>query len=409
MRDQTSWILTGALLLAGTSGCGDASPVDPNELPATRLVVSNRTTGAAFDGDDFFVRVDGGASRILELNGSTIFDGLAVGSHTIELSGVASQCSATGAERATVDVLEGVQREVRFDVVCVAPAELSGVRLLFAHALGDQPAVVGRKIVAMNADGRRRVELTNGTSNDYEPDVSADGRKIVFMRDVLGDPSWYSAEVYGMTAGESAATRIFGLAHGARLSPDGREILYLGGSGEWGGFIRVAAADGSADKLLIAPESGTEDIAPAWSADGKQIAFTRALMSGPQPVAFAIGVVDRDGTAVATRAGWSPSGPFGPVWSPDGRIAFTEVEGREKPRSIKVLQPDESVHTLIENARGMLVTDWSADGAYILINRHYAPYGSDLFLLRVADRALFRLTVDGRSGGAVFWPGGHSE
>src|ERR1051326_4842352 len=60
------------------------------------LTVSTSTSGSNLDPDGYTVTVDGGASQAIGTNGSVTFSGLSAASHTVVLSGVANNCSGSG-------------------------------------------------------------------------------------------------------------------------------------------------------------------------------------------------------------------------------------------------------------------------------------------------------------------------
>jgi Tol biopolymer transport system component len=363
--------------------------------------VSNAASGGAYDPDDFLVGVDGGVPTILALNRSVTLTGLTAGTHTVELSGIAPNCSVSGAARTSVTVGDGATGQVSFEVVCVPPDELARLRFVFSQRPGPNSGASGSWIVAMNADGSGRVALTDGTSWDHHPNVSADGRRILFLRDPIGV---YASDIYSMnTDGTDVTKLIAGPVWDVDLSPDGRELLFVGPVGDYGGRIYVSRSDGTGVRPLMSVPSDLDD-GPAWSPDGTQIAFTRFTLAGwfwQQ----GIWVVDRDGTDPVARTFASPWGPAGAVWGPDGSIAFTVSNDAQKPLKIGVMNASGSVRTLVEGvSRMLLVTDWSADGEFILYLKTTSG-GSDVFLQRVADGTSFRLTADGKSWDAVFVPG----
>src|SRR5882724_7319568 len=77
--------LLGSVSTTFTVTC--AAPPPPPQTGD--LTVSASTTGSNVDPDGYTATVDGGASQAIATNGSVTFRGLAAGSHTVALSGVA--------------------------------------------------------------------------------------------------------------------------------------------------------------------------------------------------------------------------------------------------------------------------------------------------------------------------------
>jgi Tol biopolymer transport system component len=110
-------------------------------------------------------------------------------------------------------------------------------------------------------------------------------------------------------------------------------------------YIYVAAADGVGSTRL------TRGMTPAWSPDGRRLAF----YGGDGQIY----VIDTDGSGLR----WVVEGRW-PVWSPDGRIAFTEGDG-----SIAVTNADGS------GQRGVVGPEFARagfGGQATLIARPYA-------------------------------------
>ena len=93
------------------------------------LAVTTSTTGSNVDPDGYTVTVDGNRSQAIATNGSVTFSGLSAGDHTVALSGVAGNCSVSGANPQTVSVPAGATASTTFSVSCstTSPAvEASG-------------------------------------------------------------------------------------------------------------------------------------------------------------------------------------------------------------------------------------------------------------------------------------------
>ena len=100
-----------------------ASVIALNEAPTSstgNLTVTSSTTGSNLDPDGYAVTVDGGATQAIATNGSVTFTGLSAGSHSVALSGIASNCAVSGANPRTVTVPAGGTASTTFTVTCSA-------------------------------------------------------------------------------------------------------------------------------------------------------------------------------------------------------------------------------------------------------------------------------------------------
>ena len=112
---QTALVpLGGSAQVAFTINCTSTGPTTGN------LAVSTSTTGSNIDPDGYTVTVDGGASQAIGANGSVTFSGLAAGSHSVALSGVAGNCTVSGGSSRTVSVPAGGTATTSFAISCTA-------------------------------------------------------------------------------------------------------------------------------------------------------------------------------------------------------------------------------------------------------------------------------------------------
>ena len=85
------------------------------------LSVTATTTGESLDSDGYTATVDGTTSQPLATNdGRVTFTGLSAGSHTVVLSGVATNCTVTGGNSQPVSVTAGETASAAFSVRCAA-------------------------------------------------------------------------------------------------------------------------------------------------------------------------------------------------------------------------------------------------------------------------------------------------
>ena len=116
-------------------GCGGGA--DLTGPPAGSLQVTTATTGPEPDPDGYAVSIDGGASQAIGANASRQIDGLSVGAHTVELAGLASNCSLSGGARLDVEVAANTVTPAGFAVTCGATTGAIAVTTATAGSPAD--------------------------------------------------------------------------------------------------------------------------------------------------------------------------------------------------------------------------------------------------------------------------------
>jgi serine/threonine protein kinase/Tol biopolymer transport system component len=199
--------------------------------------------------------------------------------------------------------------------------------------------------------------ITDTAGEETSPTLSPDGNTVAYSMRVSG--SW---DIYAQRVGGRNATPIVNDPNrdegGAAFSPDGSLIVFHLSGGHGGIF--VAGATGESVRRLT-----DEGFDPAWSPDGRQIAFATEEVHDPavRQSNSSLFVVDATGgtprrliDADAVQPSWSPSGQrivywanvggqrdiysipaaggppvpvtkdqaldWSPVWSPDGRFVY---------------------------------------------------------------------------------------
>jgi hypothetical protein len=152
MRSSQSLLVLA--FMASWVACGGEDLVTPT---TGELTVSVSTSGEEPDPDGYTLHLDGQPWASLESNGSGTFT-VPEGDHTVELGGLAANCSATGGLSRGIRVLSDQDNSVSFEVVCVTTA---GGLSVTATTTGPQQDADG---YALQVDGGSAQPLGIGGS-----------------------------------------------------------------------------------------------------------------------------------------------------------------------------------------------------------------------------------------------------
>src|SRR5438105_11369932 len=131
--------------------------------PTGDLTVTAATTGQDLDPDGYTVTVDGGQSRSLGVNTSTTYNGLTATSHTVELTGVAGNCTVSGQNPRTVSVATS-GTTTTFTITCAALPPPTGNLTVTNSTTGQDLDPDGNTVTA---DGGQSRSLDIGRSTTY--------------------------------------------------------------------------------------------------------------------------------------------------------------------------------------------------------------------------------------------------
>lgn len=207
--------------------------------------------------------------------------------------------------------------------------------------------VLGVDVYTIRSDGSR---LRQVAKNAYGPAWSRDGKRLLVARDVCTD--YYDECIFNDSRVDLYTVRPDGrgLRHLARepdgvfspaWSPDGKRIAFLGNDG---GLYLIDADGGNRRRL-----EGRFGSHLSWSPDGSSLAFE---IRGEAPDWGDIGAVDVR-TGKRENLTHRPGEESGPAWSPDGRkIVFVAdlncvwtgkcrpEPGAEGPRELWLMDAD---------------------------------------------------------------------
>jgi len=292
-------------------------------------------------------------------------------------------------------------------------------------------ALVAGAFVVRAFGGDRSIGPVPASESPAAPDRPVGGILVTVL-----DDEDSSGDVYSVTAGGTEPQSVLtGPTDDSQAvwSPDGTRIAFVRRDRNGpcvDSNIYVANADGSDPRRLTgdpadlqcdvpsaAPGTnviaavGESDDEPAWSPDGRHLAWRTTCDNG----STGIGVMRADGSdqKCVGLGGYSAE----PQWAPDGsRIAFDsekDLTPRASGTDIWTMAPDGSDPTRVtHDDGGNILTGWSPDGMTLLYNRRGGSEGRwSVWTVRLDGTRASRLTDGSRlngTGGGVFSPDGAS-
>ena len=249
------------------------------------------------------------------------------------------------------------------------------------------------EIWAMDADGRRAVELT---AEGGSPAWSPDGTRVAFVS---------ASEISVMDADGSGVTR---LTHddepdaAPAWSPDGTRLAFAHGAGA--PQIVVIDAKGGNRAEVTRPRRAVADGEPAWSPDGRLIAFTRVTVTADGKLESTLMTVapDGGGERVVTLDAAEPA------WSPDGRrIAYASRAERSLRACFGSCTPGGEIYVVLADGTEPVrlttsaATDrspaWAPDGrniAFVSDRSDRAAEEYEIWVVGADGTGLRRLTTN---------------
>jgi TolB protein len=219
----------------------------------------------------------------------------------------------------------------------------------------------GRKeIYVADYDGSNVRQLTHDNALSVAPDLSPDGRRLVYT----GYQSGY-ADIYliNLASGQRAHIIKFpGTNSGAAFSPDGDRLALTVSKDGNPELYTTSTSGGSAHRLTNT--RGVES-SPTWSPDGSEIIYSYDASGSPQ--LYRISSSGGRGSEISTGFGYCTE----PNWSPDGKkVAFTVRSGGFQ---IAVLNLDGGGSKIVAEGQDPV---WGPDSRHVIFSN-----GGDLVLL----------------------------
>jgi Tol biopolymer transport system component len=243
----------------------------------------------------------------------------------------------------------------------------------------------GDQICIVNADGSNYRRLTTDEFRHFYPSLAPDGSTVVYSE--YREDNVY--EIYELNLVDGLARRLtdrLGVLNAPEISPDGKFIVFMRDKAASDQY-QVWTMDRNGGNLR--PVFTGRGWDPTWSPDGSQIMFASDMNGSIQ-----LYVVNSDGTAVR-KISDLPAIRGRSDWSSRGLVAT--YSGEAWKREVYIMNADGSSPHRISPAGGNSQgPSFSPDGAWIAFTAYFDRFGEEagceIYIVRAEGGDLRRLT-----------------
>lgn len=281
-----------------------------------------------------------------------------------------------------------------------AKATFPGVDGRIAY-IGFAPGSVQEDIYTVRPDGSDVRQLTNDPTVEDWPSWSANGRRLLFVRERGGNDDLYSMRSDG-TDVSLLARNVSEVRAG--FSPSGRRVVYASRRA-----LHIVHSDGTRDRIIVTARHFSAGLSsPEFSPNGKRIAFFGAATGASDG---GIWTMRPDGSGL--RRLTSSNSDANPDFSPDGKhIVFVHFPPDHCCNTILAMRSDGSRRHAIRSLANPGTAVYSPSGDRMAVDLHngnyLGPQCGALFTATPAGQQLSPITfgcnADGTGGAGVGAP-----
>ena len=411
-------LVAGCSILVMACGGGDGGGSGP---AVGTLKITTATSGVDFDQDGYSISIDGDPLGDITLNSTLQFENIATGNHTLALSGLAANCTASPIE-APVSVLKQQIAEVTFAISCeanVGSVEVNvttaGVDLDpdgYAVSIGSRSAAVAANSGATLTDvpsGPRTAQLSGIAANCVPVGGNSKPVTVAFHANtILSFAVNCSANVGTINIIVTASgDMVPGGTFTATISGVGDRPVAINGttsiadvparvtSVALGGYGSACTVAGSSVRSVDVPYALSTSVTFSLTCM-RTLAFVSSRDGN-----FEIYSMRSDGSNVV-RLTDNAAMDNSPEWSPDGsKLAF--VSTRSGNPEIWVMDANGANQTrLTTTTANNYSPSWSPDGTRILFSSD-RDGNEDLWVMNADGSAPVRITNDPASDREPRW------
>ena len=262
-------------------------------------------------------------------------------------------------------------------------------RILFVRRNGPDNS----DLFVCDADGSNIRQITFDNRALIGPKWDTDSKHLFLTSYITGGPVVYRMAAEPR-AEKTTIARYNGLNTSAVPSPDGKSIAL------------ILSIFGSPDLFLLDRTTGkytqltktknASEASPVWSPDGKQICYVSDALGAPQ--LYIVDVATKQSRRLTTTG----TENVNPSWSRDGRLCY--ASRRDGKYQIAVLESVNAARpTILTSGPDHTDPSWAPDGRHIVCVRADSPQATSLWVLDTAGDSPVRLFTQPGKWAAPAW------